>query len=83
MVPLLLSEENVAGWPGVVVEDIVRQAHRLKNEMFVMGGKIQGKPLLPLPEHLIGQDGSSTVLDWWVLLVLLGAGKAWLGPGAA
>lgn len=83
MVPLLLSEENVAGWPGVVVEDIVRQAHRLKNEMFVMGGKIQGKPLLPLPEHLIGQDGSSTVLDWWVLLVLLGAGKAWLGPGGA
>ncbi|KFP53735.1 Dynein heavy chain 17, axonemal, partial [Cathartes aura] len=60
---LLLSEENVAGWPGVVVEDIVRQAHRLKNEMFVMGGKIQGKLLLPLPEHLDGQDGSSTVLD--------------------
>ncbi|NXT54658.1 DYH17 protein, partial [Pluvianellus socialis] len=63
MFPLLLSEENVAGWPGVVVEDIVRQAHRLKNEMFVMGGKIQGKPLLPLPGHLDGQDGSSTVLD--------------------
>ncbi|NXA28829.1 DYH17 protein, partial [Ibidorhyncha struthersii] len=63
MFPLLLSEENVAGWPGVVVEDIVRQTHRLKNEMFVMGGKIQGKPLLPLPEHLVGQDGSSTVLD--------------------
>ncbi|NXN68995.1 DYH17 protein, partial [Himantopus himantopus] len=63
MFPLLLSEENVAGWPGAVVEDIVRQAHRLKNEMFVMGGKIQGKPLLPLPEHLVGQDGSSTVLD--------------------
>ncbi|XP_009879601.1 PREDICTED: dynein heavy chain 17, axonemal [Charadrius vociferus] len=63
MVPLLLSEENVAGWPGVVVEDIVRQAYRLKNEMFVMGGKIQGKPLLPLPDHLLGQDGSSTILE--------------------
>ncbi|XP_059684255.1 dynein axonemal heavy chain 17 [Gavia stellata] len=61
--PLLLSEKNVAGWPGVVVEDVVRQVHRLKNEMFVMGGKIQGKPLLPLPEHLDGQDDSSTVLD--------------------
>ncbi|CAM9713793.1 unnamed protein product [Bubo scandiacus] len=61
--PLLLSERNVAGWPGVVVEDVVRQVHRLKNEMFVMGGKMQGKPLLPLPEHLDGQDGSSTVLD--------------------
>ena len=76
MSPLLLSEENVAGWPGVVVEDIVRQAHRLKNEMFVMGGKIQGKLLLPLPEHLDGQDGSSTVLDWWVLPALLGTSEA-------
>ncbi|KAM6049902.1 dynein axonemal heavy chain 17 [Theristicus caerulescens] len=61
--PLLLSEENVAGWPRVVVEDVVRQAHRLRNEMFVMGGKIQGKPLLPLPEHLDSQADSSTVLD--------------------
>ncbi|XP_075576162.1 dynein axonemal heavy chain 17 isoform X2 [Pelecanus crispus] len=61
--PLLLSQENVAGWPRVVVEDVTRQAHRLKNEMFVMGGKIQGKPLLPLPEHLDGQDDSSTLLD--------------------
>uniref|UniRef100_A0A8B9NIU4 Dynein axonemal heavy chain 17 n=1 Tax=Accipiter nisus TaxID=211598 RepID=A0A8B9NIU4_9AVES len=55
--PLLLSKENTAGWPGVVVEDITRQVHRLKNEMFVMGGKIQGKPLLPLPEYLDSQDG--------------------------
>ncbi|NXF34737.1 DYH17 protein, partial [Nyctibius bracteatus] len=58
-----LGEENVVGWPRVLVEDVVRQAQRLKNEMFVMGGKIQGKPLLPLPEHLHGPDGSSTVLD--------------------
>lgn len=71
--PLLLSEDNVAGWPGVVVEDITRQAHQLKNEMFVMGGKIQGKPLLPLPEYLDSQDGSSTILDRWGLQ----------GPGAA
>uniref|UniRef100_A0A663EIH9 Uncharacterized protein n=1 Tax=Aquila chrysaetos chrysaetos TaxID=223781 RepID=A0A663EIH9_AQUCH len=83
MSPLLLSKENMAGWPGVVVEDIMRQVHRLKNEMFVMGGKIQGKPLLPLPEHLDGQDGSSTVLEWWVLPVLLGASEAWQGPRAA
>uniref|UniRef100_A0A8B9VFM5 Dynein axonemal heavy chain 17 n=1 Tax=Anas zonorhyncha TaxID=75864 RepID=A0A8B9VFM5_9AVES len=60
---LLLSKENVLGWPRVVVEDVVRQARRLRNEMFVMGGKIQGKPLLPLPEHLDSRDGSSTVLD--------------------
>lgn len=64
MSSLLLSKENVLGWPRVVVEDVVRQARRLRNEMFVMGGKIQGKPLLPLPEHLDSRDGSSTVLDW-------------------
>lgn len=83
MSPLLLSKENTAGWPGVVVEDIKRQVHRLKNEMFVMGGKIQGKPLLRLPEHLDSQDGSSTVLEWWVLLALLGASEAWQGLRAA
>ncbi|NXG62204.1 DYH17 protein, partial [Hemiprocne comata] len=59
--PLLLSEENVEGWPRVVVEDIVQQVQQLKNEMVVMGGKIQGKFLLPLPEHL-DQDVSSSVL---------------------
>ncbi|NXX48555.1 DYH17 protein, partial [Tricholaema leucomelas] len=57
--PLLLMEENVEGWPRVVVEDVVQQTWQLKNEMLVMGGKIQGKPLLPLPE-----DGSSTIQDW-------------------
>ncbi|XP_014805269.1 PREDICTED: dynein heavy chain 17, axonemal [Calidris pugnax] len=61
--PLLLSEDNVAGWPRVVVEDIRRRTHQLKNELFMMSGKIQGKPLLPLPEHLFSQDGSSTVLE--------------------
>lgn len=66
------------GWPRVVVEDVVQQTQQLKNEMLVMGGKIQGKPLLPLPE-----DGSSTVQDWWVLLALLGASKAWQGPKVA
>ncbi|XP_010006976.1 PREDICTED: dynein heavy chain 17, axonemal [Chaetura pelagica] len=59
--PLLLSEENVEGWPTVVVEDITQQVHQLKNEMFVMGGKMQGKILLPLPEHL-DQDIPSSVL---------------------
>ncbi|KAM6111100.1 LOW QUALITY PROTEIN: dynein axonemal heavy chain 17 [Pterocles gutturalis] len=63
MSPLLLSKQNAAGWPGVVVEDVVRHTNQLKNEMFVMGGKIQGKPLLPLPEHLDGWDGSSTDLQ--------------------
>ncbi|XP_019398323.1 PREDICTED: dynein heavy chain 17, axonemal [Crocodylus porosus] len=59
---LFLKEGNLSGWPHVVSEDVVKQAHRLKNEMFVMGGKIQGKTLLPLPEHLEDLDGSCTLL---------------------
>ncbi|NXD84162.1 DYH17 protein, partial [Halcyon senegalensis] len=58
MCPLLLREENVVGWPRVVVEDVARQAHRLKNKMLVMSGKIEGKPLLPLPAY-----DSSTIQD--------------------
>lgn len=80
---LLLSKENVLGWPRVVVEDVVRQARRLRNEMFVMGGKIQGKPLLPLPEHLDSRDGSSTVLDWWVPPAGIPLGGHWLLPCTA
>ncbi|NXK40473.1 DYH17 protein, partial [Piprites chloris] len=61
--PLLLSEEQGLGWPRMVVEDVVEQTHQLQNKMFMMGGKIQGKPLLPLPEHLISWDDSGAVLD--------------------
>ncbi|XP_063574371.1 dynein axonemal heavy chain 17 [Pongo abelii] len=55
---LLNQSENMAGWPQVVSEDIVKQVHRLKNEMFVMSGKIKGKTLLPIPEHLGSLDGT-------------------------
>uniref|UniRef100_A0A8C5LC16 Dynein axonemal heavy chain 17 n=1 Tax=Jaculus jaculus TaxID=51337 RepID=A0A8C5LC16_JACJA len=55
---LLNQSENMAGWPRVVSEDIVKQVHKLKNEMFVMGGKIKGKTLLPIPEHLGSLDGT-------------------------
>ncbi|XP_008590720.1 PREDICTED: dynein heavy chain 17, axonemal-like [Galeopterus variegatus] len=55
---LLNQSENMDGWPRVVSEDIVKQVHRLKNEMFVMGGKIKGKTLLPVPEHLGSLDGT-------------------------
>uniref|UniRef100_A0A803VV29 Dynein axonemal heavy chain 17 n=1 Tax=Ficedula albicollis TaxID=59894 RepID=A0A803VV29_FICAL len=50
---MLLSQEEGSGWPRIVVEDIVRQTRQLQNKLFVMSGKIQGKPLLPLPEHLV------------------------------
>ncbi|XP_075415820.1 dynein axonemal heavy chain 17 [Tenrec ecaudatus] len=55
---LLNQTENLSGWPRVVSEDIVLQAHKLKNEMFVMGGKVKGKTLLPIPEHLGSLDGT-------------------------
>uniref|UniRef100_A0A667HHJ3 Dynein axonemal heavy chain 17 n=1 Tax=Lynx canadensis TaxID=61383 RepID=A0A667HHJ3_LYNCA len=55
---LLNQSENLSGWPRVVSEDIVRQVHKLKNEMFVMGGKIRGTTLLPVPEHLGSLDGT-------------------------
>uniref|UniRef100_A0A8C8WRI9 Dynein axonemal heavy chain 17 n=1 Tax=Panthera leo TaxID=9689 RepID=A0A8C8WRI9_PANLE len=55
---LLNQSENLSGWPRVVSEDIVRQVHKLKNEMFVMGGKIRGMTLLPVPEHLGSLDGT-------------------------
>lgn len=55
---LLTQSEDMSGWPQVVSEDIVKQVHKLKNEMLVMGGKIKGKTLLPIPEHLQSPDGT-------------------------
>ncbi|XP_062977556.1 dynein axonemal heavy chain 17 [Elgaria multicarinata webbii] len=60
---LFLKSENLAGWPRVVAEDVIRQAHRLKNEMFVMGGKIKGKTLLPLPENMATLDCTADAFD--------------------
>uniref|UniRef100_A0A673VKH9 Dynein axonemal heavy chain 17 n=1 Tax=Suricata suricatta TaxID=37032 RepID=A0A673VKH9_SURSU len=55
---LLNQNENLSAWPCVVSEDLMRQVHKLKNEMFVMGGKIRGKTLLPVPEHLGSLDSA-------------------------
>nr|XP_051697525.1 dynein axonemal heavy chain 17 [Oryctolagus cuniculus] len=60
---LLNQSENVDGWPRVVSEDIVKQIHKLKNEMFVMGGKVKGKTLLPVPEHLGSLDGTLASME--------------------
>uniref|UniRef100_A0A4X1UMY0 Dynein axonemal heavy chain 17 n=1 Tax=Sus scrofa TaxID=9823 RepID=A0A4X1UMY0_PIG len=59
------SSENLSGWPRVVSEDLVKQVHKLKNEMFVMGGKIKGKTLLPVPEHLGSLDGTLESMERW------------------
>ncbi|KAM7035687.1 dynein axonemal heavy chain 17 [Acridotheres tristis] len=61
--PLLLSQDEGSSWPRIVVEDIVRQTHKLQNKLFVMSGKIQGKPLLPLPEHLVSWDDAGATMD--------------------
>ncbi|XP_043925655.1 dynein axonemal heavy chain 17-like [Protopterus annectens] len=50
--PLFNVPDNVAGWPKVVAEDIVKHGHKLKNDLYMFEGKIKGKTLLPLPEHL-------------------------------
>lgn len=60
---LLNQSENTSGWPQVVAEDIVKQVHKLKNEVFVIGGKIRGKTLLPIPEHLGSLDGTPESLE--------------------
>ncbi|XP_063266171.1 dynein axonemal heavy chain 17 [Prinia subflava] len=61
--PLLLSEDEGAGWPRIVMEDIVQKTHHLQNKIFLMNGKIRGKPLLPLPEHLVSWEDSGATLD--------------------
>lgn len=63
-----MKSENLGGWPRVVADDVIRQAHKLKNEMFVMGGKIKGKTLLPLPERIEMLYSASDMFDRWVLL---------------
>nr|XP_031541762.1 dynein heavy chain 17, axonemal [Vicugna pacos] len=60
---LFNQSENMSGWPRVVSEDVVKQVHKLKNEMFVMGGKIKGKTLLPIPEHLGSLDSTLESMD--------------------
>ncbi|XP_057895061.1 dynein axonemal heavy chain 17 [Melospiza georgiana] len=64
--PLLLSQDEGLNWPRIVAEDIVRHTQQLQNKMFMMTGKIQGKPLLPLPEHLVSWEDSGAALDWLV-----------------
>lgn len=51
----------------MVSEDIVKQVYKLKNEMFVMGGKIKGKTLLPIPEHLGSLDGTLESIERYLL----------------
>lgn len=80
---LLNQSENVDGWPRVVSEDIVKQVHKLKNEMFVMGGKVKGKTLLPVPEHLGSLDGTLASMERWGPCPLRLASRTPCGWGGA
>ncbi|XP_076154706.1 dynein axonemal heavy chain 17-like isoform X2 [Alosa pseudoharengus] len=52
--PLHTNRDNIRCWPKVVSEDVTRHAHKLKNEVFVVGGQIKGRTFLPLPENCDG-----------------------------
>ncbi|CAG5911397.1 unnamed protein product [Menidia menidia] len=47
--PLLSSCTNHAQWPQVVSQDIRQYVHSLRNSVFVVSGRVQGKTLLPHP----------------------------------
>ncbi|CAH1258196.1 DNAH17 [Branchiostoma lanceolatum] len=50
LAPLLSNERNHKGWPTVVSQDVLRHVHNLKSQVYVVGGQVKGKTLLPLPE---------------------------------
>ncbi|KAM9412460.1 dynein axonemal heavy chain 17-like [Salvelinus alpinus] len=49
--PLHTNKDNTRCWPRVVSDDVSRHAHKLKNEVFVVGGQIKGRTFLPLPAN--------------------------------
>ena len=49
LVPLLSNQRNHEHWPEVVSQDVLRHAHTLKNNVYVISGQVKGRTLLPLP----------------------------------
>lgn len=49
LIPLLSNPKNQATWPSVVSQDVLRHAHQLKNNVFVIAGQVKGRTLLPIP----------------------------------
>uniref|UniRef100_H3BBD5 Dynein axonemal heavy chain 17 n=1 Tax=Latimeria chalumnae TaxID=7897 RepID=H3BBD5_LATCH len=66
---LFTNSANMIGWPQVVCEDVVKHALKLKNGVFVTGGQIKGKTLLPLPENSHILDPSKIIKERSVLPV--------------
>ncbi|KAL6474749.1 hypothetical protein MHYP_G00157890 [Metynnis hypsauchen] len=59
--PLLTNRDNMKGWPKVVSEDVIQQTLKLKNEASVLGGLIEGRTVLPLPENAEVLEGTIPV----------------------
>uniref|UniRef100_A0A8C4QCU0 Uncharacterized protein n=1 Tax=Eptatretus burgeri TaxID=7764 RepID=A0A8C4QCU0_EPTBU len=53
---LLSNKENHKDWPEVSSDDIVKHARRLKRDVAVVNGLIQGKTLLTLPITSVKTD---------------------------
>uniref|UniRef100_A0A674F0T2 Dynein axonemal heavy chain 17 n=1 Tax=Salmo trutta TaxID=8032 RepID=A0A674F0T2_SALTR len=71
--PLHTNKDNTRRWPRVVSDDVSRHAHKLKNEVFVVGGQIKGRTFLPLPANtvtsfkdsnqVLSKDSAQPILD--------------------
>eukprot|EP00058_Branchiostoma_floridae_P010281 XP_002595769.1 hypothetical protein BRAFLDRAFT_200305 [Branchiostoma floridae] len=57
IVPMLQNDRNHDGWPNVVCQDVMRHVHNLKSNVYVVGGQVKGKTLLPLPAGAERMDG--------------------------
>uniref|UniRef100_A0A674EYE2 Dynein axonemal heavy chain 17 n=1 Tax=Salmo trutta TaxID=8032 RepID=A0A674EYE2_SALTR len=74
--PLHTNKDNTRRWPRVVSDDVSRHAHKLKNEVFVVGGQIKGRTFLPLPANADALEDSeytyrklmhafeTVIIDW-------------------
>ena len=49
LAPLLNNERNHVDWPKVVSKDLQQHVQKLKQEMYMITGEVQGKTLLPMP----------------------------------
>ncbi|XP_067860662.1 dynein axonemal heavy chain 17-like [Heptranchias perlo] len=60
---LFTNTDNMIKWPQVVLEDVVKHAQQLKNDVFVVGGQLKGKALLALPKSADNLENSDEESD--------------------
>ncbi|CAL8284422.1 unnamed protein product [Lota lota] len=49
VIPLLASQAKTQCWPKVMADDVLRHTKKLRDEMTVFHGQMQGQTFLPLP----------------------------------